>query len=116
MDPELKEIFFEIHAGLPREGPGCFGATRRAFQMLDLPDCPAILDAGCDLLGHFPLPRSAWWGDYYSPIASKLPSLRDKYHDRPEKLKVIAMEEAELDLHRRFADYYGYVFYVMRRP
>ncbi|MFA9455000.1 MAG: class I SAM-dependent methyltransferase [Candidatus Aminicenantaceae bacterium] len=248
MDPEIKDVFFEIHSGLPREGPGCFEATQRALQMLDLPECPAILDAGCgpgqqtldlaslssgritaldnhqpyldtlearvraqgktdrittclgdmaelpfapasfdviwsegaiyligfqeglelwksflkpgsfvavteitwlrpdppselaefwrqayppmadaaenasrvsragyDLLGHFPLPHSAWWDDYYSHIEAKLPSLRDKYHDQIDKLEVIAMEAAELDLHRRYADYYGYVFYVMRR-
>jgi len=249
MAPELPEIFFEIHSGLPREGPGCFGATRRAFQMLDLPEYPAILDAGCgpgqqtldlaslsngritaldnhrpylerveararergvadrittclgdmadlpfppaffdviwsegaiyiigfqeglalwrdflkpggyaavteitwlkpdpppelaefwaeayppmgdvaanaarvsragyDLLGHFTLPPSAWWDDYYGHIEAKLPSLRDKFRDQPDKLDFIAMEEAEMDLHRRYADFYGYVFYVMRRP
>ena len=74
-----------------------------------------ISRAGYNLLGHFPLPSSAWWDDYYGPIEAKLPSLRDKYRDQPDKLDVIAMEEAELDLHRRYADFYGYVFYVMRR-
>jgi SAM-dependent methyltransferase len=249
MDPETKEIFFEIHSGLPREGPGCFEATQRAFHMLDLPDHPEILDSGCgpgsqtmdlstlskghitaldnhrpyletvraraveygvskristclgdmahlpfapasfdviwsegaiysigfqrglelwkdflkprgfvavseitwlkselpaeparywgeayppmedtaanasrvsragyELLGHFPLPAEAWWDDYYSHIEAKLPALRDKYRGQPTKLEVIAMEEAEMDLHRRYGDTYGYVFYVMRLP
>jgi ubiquinone/menaquinone biosynthesis C-methylase UbiE len=39
--------FFEIHSGLPREGPGCFAATQRAFDMLTLPPRPKILDVGC---------------------------------------------------------------------
>ena len=43
-----EEIFFEIHRGNPREGPGNFAATRKAYSALsDLPDRPIILDIGC---------------------------------------------------------------------
>ena len=41
------EIFFEIHHGLPREGPGRNIYTQRAFQMLPPLDDPSILDVGC---------------------------------------------------------------------
>lgn len=41
------DIFFEIHQGLPREGPGRNEYTRRAFQMLPRLDKPRILDVGC---------------------------------------------------------------------
>jgi SAM-dependent methyltransferase len=44
----LSEIFWEIHSGLPREGPGDDASTRKAFSMLaDLPNAPRILDVGC---------------------------------------------------------------------
>ncbi|MDR7316508.1 class I SAM-dependent methyltransferase [Brevibacillus nitrificans] len=40
--------FFEIHKGLPREGPGNNASTRKAFQLLKgLPSQPQILDVGC---------------------------------------------------------------------
>lgn len=42
-----KDIFFEIHKDLPREGPGRDEYTRRAFQMLPHLDRPRILDIGC---------------------------------------------------------------------
>lgn len=42
-----KDIFFEIHKDLPREGPGRDEYTRRAFQMLPQLDRPRILDIGC---------------------------------------------------------------------
>jgi ubiquinone/menaquinone biosynthesis C-methylase UbiE len=42
-----KGIFFEIHQGLPREGPGRNEYTRRAFQMLPPLENPHILDIGC---------------------------------------------------------------------
>lgn len=40
--------FFEIHQGLPREGPGSDAATAQALNLLpNLPDRPDILDMGC---------------------------------------------------------------------
>jgi len=46
---EIKpNIFWEIHSGLPREGPGDDGSTRRAFLMATrLPAEPRVLDVGC---------------------------------------------------------------------
>jgi len=41
-------IFGEIHAGLPRQGPGNNQSTGRAYAMLGrLPPQPSILDIGC---------------------------------------------------------------------
>jgi SAM-dependent methyltransferase len=42
------QIFFEVHSGNTREGPGCFESTQRAFsQLKDLPENPRVLDVGC---------------------------------------------------------------------
>ncbi len=42
------QVFFEIHKDLPREGPGDFQSTKKAFSMLvELPRQPLILDIGC---------------------------------------------------------------------
>jgi SAM-dependent methyltransferase len=44
----LPDIFWEIHSGLPREGPGDNDSTRRAYAMCcGLPPNPRILDIGC---------------------------------------------------------------------
>jgi SAM-dependent methyltransferase len=44
----ITRLFFEIHQDLPREGPGHFDATRRAYHSLPpLPEAPLILDMGC---------------------------------------------------------------------
>lgn len=42
-----EDIFFEIHNGLPREGPGRDQYTEKAFKMLPRMDRPDILDVGC---------------------------------------------------------------------
>jgi serine/threonine-protein kinase HipA len=40
--------FFELHSGLPREGPGDDAITRRAVGLLsELPPDPVVVDAGC---------------------------------------------------------------------
>ncbi len=44
----MNAIFFEIHCGLPREGPGDEASTLRALRLVrDLPAAPEILDVGC---------------------------------------------------------------------
>ena len=48
MTAKQEKIFFEIHKDIPREGPGSFESTKRAFQLLTgLPEQPVILDVGC---------------------------------------------------------------------
>jgi len=176
MSDQLPEIFWEIHNGLPRAGPGDNDSTRRAYLMLkDLPENPRIIDIGCGpgmqtielerlltdkgylvvsdlswlknnvpeevkeylehvdptiktikgnldiakkigyhVVGHFVLPSESWWTNYYNPILAKLPILKEKYKNNKEKLGHIAYHELEIDMFRKYSDYYGYVFYVMQ--
>jgi SAM-dependent methyltransferase len=68
--------------------------------------------SGYSPIGHFTLPESDWWDYYYTPIEAKLEGLRTKYKDNPDALQVLEMEEREIDIYRRYSDYYGYVFYI----
>ena len=44
----MTNIFFEIHSGLPREGPGDEASTARALDLVrGMPAKPTILDVGC---------------------------------------------------------------------
>jgi ubiquinone/menaquinone biosynthesis C-methylase UbiE len=48
MTAKQQAVFFEVHSGLPREGPGDPASTRHAFACLrGLPARPRILDLGC---------------------------------------------------------------------
>jgi hypothetical protein len=64
---------------------------------------------------HFIIPSKSWWENYYNPITKKLPELKDKYKDNPEALRIIEEEVSEQELFRKYSDYYGYVFYIMRK-
>jgi ubiquinone/menaquinone biosynthesis C-methylase UbiE len=44
----LPPFFYQVFEHLPRQGPGCPGATRKAFSFLPpLPADASILDIGC---------------------------------------------------------------------
>jgi SAM-dependent methyltransferase len=74
-----------------------------------------IKSCGYEVLGNFTLPESAWWEPYYHPMEERLQTLRKKYAEDPEKMGMIESIQKEIDIYRQYSDYYGNVFYLMRR-
>ena len=68
--------------------------------------------AGYRTLGHFALPESAWWDNYYHPMAARIAALRQQYRGNTEAQRVLDAEQAEIDLYRHCSAWYGYLFYV----
>lgn len=73
-----------------------------------------IAEEGYQIVGYFVLPESSWWTDYYLPISSKLPRLKEKYRDNKDALTIISCEELEMEMLRKYSKHYGFVFFVMR--
>lgn len=73
-----------------------------------------IKAAGFRPLGHFVLPESSWWTDYYAPLARRLVELREAFPGDLPLLEMVGLLEEEIDVFRRHARAYGYVFYVMQ--
>jgi SAM-dependent methyltransferase len=71
--------------------------------------------AGYRAVGHFTLPESAWWQDYYNPSEKRIAMLTEKYRDNDEALAFLDISQREIDLYRRYSEWYGYVFYVMQK-
>jgi SAM-dependent methyltransferase len=70
--------------------------------------------AGYRTLGFFVLPESAWWENYYHPMAARIQKLRTEYQGNSEAQRALDMEFAEIELYRKYSSWYGYVFYVMQ--
>jgi SAM-dependent methyltransferase len=70
--------------------------------------------AGFEPLGHFALPLSDWWDEFYAPLDARHAELSSKYAGDPEALAALGSHHEEEDLLRRFGDVYNYVFYVAR--
>lgn len=82
-------------------------------------DCEANIRTaercGYQLLQQFALPADAWWTNYYDPLAVRLADRRARHSGDAEALACLDAEALEIDLFRKYHDYYGYVFYVVRR-
>ena len=74
-----------------------------------------IHECGYELIGHFTLPVSSWEKDYYGPLLKRIPGLKDEYAHMPEVLEMVEATEFEIDLFRKYNDYYGYEFYIMKK-
>jgi hypothetical protein len=97
----------------PAEAASFFGQEYPA--MTDVPtNLQLIRDAGYEVVGHFTLPDSAWWDNYYAPLEARLPEMRRKYADDPQGLDMIAASQREIDVRRQFPDAYGYEFFVAK--
>ena len=96
---EVKKFFLEVYPGIK--------SINENLKM--------IRKAGYRIISHFVLPKESWWDNYYTPIEKKIPSLKRKYKDDKEALDFLAVEELEIDMFRRYSDYYGNVFYVMQK-
>ena len=71
--------------------------------------------AGYREVGHFTLPDSSWWDDYYNPLKERVTMLREKYADDRDALRLLDENDREMEFFRKYSDFYGYVFYVVQK-
>jgi serine/threonine-protein kinase HipA len=72
-------------------------------------------DCGYETLDHFTLPPSAWWDEYYTPLKERVPRLRQEADKNAALAEILDITEREIAMYDRYGDYYGYVFYLMRK-
>jgi SAM-dependent methyltransferase len=78
-------------------------------------DVRAIEAAGFNVEEHFTLPDADWWDDFYTPMEERIAVLRGSYFDDVEALRVLDQIAAEPEMHRCYAGYYAYEYFVARR-
>jgi ubiquinone/menaquinone biosynthesis C-methylase UbiE len=74
-----------------------------------------IKRTGYKIIDHFVLPEFSWWNDYYTPLEKNIVQFRGRHKNNQEALAYVDSEQQEIDFYRKYSDYYGYVFYVMRK-
>ncbi|HXE71067.1 MAG TPA: class I SAM-dependent methyltransferase [Candidatus Nitrosotenuis sp.] len=100
----------------PPEEVRAFWCERQPGGVRTLEENLAMMDeAGYQVVGHFVLPPSSWWDEYYGPLERRLREARRQVQDRPDLLWTLDEGLAEIELYRRHGDSYGYVFYVLRK-
>jgi ubiquinone/menaquinone biosynthesis C-methylase UbiE len=96
-------------------------AEIRSFWDENYPDMSSVeenlailINAGYREVGHFILPDSCWWDDYYHPLEKRIEMLSKKYANDAEALLLLKENRREIELFSKYSDWYGYVFYVMQ--
>ncbi len=72
-------------------------------------------EAGFSVIEHFILPSEDWWTEYLTPLSKRAETLRARAAIDPDLAQVLDEHDLEADFCRRYADTFGYVFFVMRR-
>jgi len=68
-----------------------------------------------DVIGYFTLPDDAFWIDYYGPLENRIQELRPKYINDSRALEVLDAEQREIDLSRKYHEWYGSAFLAMQK-
>lgn len=66
-------------------------------------------------VGFFMLTQNTWMESYYRPMEGRLDAFLEKYNHSELAEKVVDEYKYEIDLFKRFKDYYSYGFYVVKR-
>ncbi|MCX6807602.1 MAG: class I SAM-dependent methyltransferase [Patescibacteria group bacterium] len=73
-----------------------------------------IEQEGYNLIDKIILPPNTWADEYYFPIEKRLKILEQKYLGNDEALKCISSVQREIDIFKKYYEYYSYVFYLIR--
>ena len=73
-----------------------------------------IKECGYEIIDTFQLEESGFWDSYYTPLENRLVLMRNKYRDNEEAKAIIEDVQFEIDLYRKYSQYYGYTFYIMQ--
>jgi SAM-dependent methyltransferase len=90
-----------------------------AEEYAELTDAPGtigrITAAGWRLCGWFELPQTAWWDEFYTPMERVLAERRAAWAAEPRALATLTTLAEEIEMMRRWGDWYNYGLFVARR-
>jgi SAM-dependent methyltransferase len=73
-----------------------------------------INKCGYEIIDSFPLSVNGWMNNYYYPLEKNVYKARKKYIGNDEAIDIVNSVQIEIDLFKKYADYYGYMFYIIR--
>jgi ubiquinone/menaquinone biosynthesis C-methylase UbiE len=73
-----------------------------------------IRRCGYDTVGHFTLPASSWWNDFYRPLQESVTEFCNRRKHEPDALALARNVQHEIDMWQMYSAFYSYEFFVMR--
>jgi SAM-dependent methyltransferase len=74
-----------------------------------------IRGSGFALLEQRVFPESAWWEGYYLPLERRLELLRAENSGDPARLEMLDWIQAEIEMYRKYPEYYGNALFLIKR-
>jgi SAM-dependent methyltransferase len=100
----------------PDPPPDCAAFWAQEYPAIR--DVPALLEVigecGYEPVGHFALPPSSWWEDYYGPLQRNVTEFRERHRDEPDAQALADQVQREIDVWHAWSEFYSYEFFVMR--
>lgn len=72
-------------------------------------------EAGYKVLGHFILSEDCWLDNYYNPLLNSHKEFLDKFGYNETAKMIVERDMREIDLYKKYHNYYSYVFYVAQK-
>jgi SAM-dependent methyltransferase len=72
-------------------------------------------DNGFVLAGYFYLTEDSWLETYYKPLQARFEAFLQRHNNSELARKVVADNQAEIDLYQKFKAYYSYGFYMAKK-
>lgn len=66
-------------------------------------------------IGYFPLAPHCWLENYYLPMQQRFSGFLAQHKDAPAAQEIIAAEQHEIDIYKRFSEFFSYGFYLARK-
>ena len=94
----------------------CAAFWEREYPAIaDLPTMLAsVRQCGYETIGHFTVPPSSWWDDYYEPLQRKLDPFRSRHQSEDDAQELADQVQREIDIWRSYSEFYSYEFFAMR--
>ena len=67
------------------------------------------------LVFNFTLPESSWFDSFYLPMEEELARLNKKYQGNEIALRIFEEMKNEINLYKKYSDFFGYEFFIMQR-
>ena len=71
--------------------------------------------AGFSPIGYFVLPEQCWLDNYYRPTQQRFSAFLERHEHSAAARATVAAEEQEQSLYERYAQFYGYGYFVARK-
>ena len=86
-----------------------YRAIRNTAALLE-----AIDACGYEAVGHFQLPATAWWENYYRPLQDNVTAFRRQHQGAADAQALADQCQREIDIWHAYSEFYGYEFLVLR--